>query len=107
MATDQIKDQLSCEDQRLVRLVTVDLANPRMPLDVRARLHEKLTWLLTVALVQAPVADPPMSREPGAETDPDGVAHLLESVLTDPTTHTETRMRLHDEIAELLEPADD
>jgi hypothetical protein len=106
MATDQINYALSSEDQRLVRLVTAALANPRMALDLRESLHEKLTELLTVPLIQGDAGERSTAHQSGPETGPDGVARMLESVLTDPSIHTETRMRLHHEISQLLGPTD-
>ncbi len=99
-------------DRRLVDLAEAALEDPNLHTDLRMRLHREITDLLRDAHgdLQAPPEPEPLERSLGGDADlatgSDGdPAHLLRAVLTDPNLHTDTRMRLHREIIELLHAA--
>jgi uncharacterized protein (UPF0147 family) len=112
-AAEQYIDRLGHEDKQLVDLVTAALVDPNIHTDARMRLHEEITELLRgahhdahrdgAAVEPRPAAQAPPERSP---VDSDGVLRLLTEVLVDPNLHTDTRMRLHDQISRLVRDAD-
>jgi len=111
--TEQHIDRLGAEDKQLVDLVTAALVDPNIHTDTRMRLCEEITELLRGAHdgphggVAADQPRPPAKahRNP-TSPDSDGVTRLLTEVLVDPNLHTDTRMRLHDQISRLIHDAD-
>ena len=114
MATkEQNLDRLGAEDKQFVDLVAAALVDPNVHTDVRMRLCEEITEILRYAH---------HDRHPRATTDSrrrqvpthtqppptaaDGVADLLAEVLVDPNLHTDTRMRLHEQITRVIRDAD-
>ncbi len=93
-------------DRRLLELASAVLVDPRIHTDARMRLYGEISELLHAT------ADEHGHRLPGSEERPrvtatrsDQVTGLLESVLTDPNLHTDTRMRLHQELRDMLDAA--
>jgi hypothetical protein len=110
--TEQHIDRLGPEDRQLVDLVTAALVDPNIHTDTRMRLCEEITELLRAhehphrggaTGEPRPAAKAPHKPSPA---DSDGVLRLLTNVLVDPNLHTDTRMRLHDQISRLLRDAD-
>ena len=113
MATkEQNLDRLGPEDRQLVDLVGAALVDPTIHTDTRMRLCEEITELLRDAhdephLGGAEKPRPPATASPEpSPADSDGVSRLLTEVLVDPSLHTDTRMRLHDQISGLVRDAD-
>jgi hypothetical protein len=105
MAIAEHRDlHLDRADRRLVNLLTSVLVDPNLHTDARMRLYERMSEIL-----HAPDQGAPRAREsegartqavpPPAQPLPD----LLARVLVDPNLHTDTRMRLHQEITEMLD----
>ncbi|HEY5189866.1 MAG TPA: hypothetical protein VII87_12575 [Solirubrobacteraceae bacterium] len=112
------RGELSGRDARLVDYVSAVLVDPNLHTDLRMRLHEEIVELLHSTHPASPRPDPdassPSPRRPGhdrAEATtvpwpaPDHPVAILEAVLVDPNLHTDTRMRLHDQISVLLRHA--
>lgn len=93
---------LAREDQRLVDLLATVLVDPNLHTDTRLRLHEEITEMLRGAHhdLHGP-AGPDMHRR-ALETHEGRLPGVLASVLVDPNLHTDTRMRLHQQISEML-----
>jgi hypothetical protein len=96
----------SDDDHRLLELANAVLVDPQIHTDTRMRLHAEISELLRTTAHEHGYW-PPGSKEQRrvTATTPEEMAGLLESVLTDPNLHTDTRMRLHRELRDILEPA--
>src|SRR5215472_16233094 len=100
MNANQQDTELAHPDGQLVDLVRAALVDPNIHTDTRMRLCEEITELLQ-AHSPSGVAVP--QTKPTAPTAHyDQLLDVLESVLTDPNLHTDTRTRLHHEIREIL-----
>ena len=97
--------RLEPEDQKLVDLLRDVLVDPNLHTDTRLRLHREISEILRGAHVDL---HGPAGHEVHARAL---LAHggrlpdLLETVLVDPNLHTDTRMRLHEQIAQILDSA--
>ena len=94
---------LSDEDEHLVELVSVALEDPDLDDDLRVRLHAEIGDILRQAHEQAHRPAPPPRYEQSLPPEQSRLPELLASVLLHPNLHTDTRMRLHREIPELVE----
>ncbi len=90
-------------DEGLVALVSAVLVDPNLHTDLRMRLHEEITDLLHAAREQPPITHPPHHREPAPASQ--HLPDLMHAVLSDPNLHTDMRMRLYQEIPELVRAA--
>jgi len=111
------KPRLEGEDKQLVDLVTAVLVDPNLHTDTRMRLDQEITEILRSADADLyhrksrelraradshhPSDTAPAPEEPYVDAAPD----VLTSVLVDPNLHTDARMRIHNEIAEILRSA--
>ena len=92
-------------ERRLTDLVREALVDPNLHTDTRMRLQNEITELLRVA------QEPPhhLHRSAGDQRPRpelvDDPAGLLEATLEDPALHTDQRLRLHDQISEMLRRA--
>ena len=112
-AKAQNLDRLGPEERQLVDLVRAALVDPTIHTDVRMRLYQEITQILRYARhdVHPRATTDSRRRQVPAHaqpppTDADGVADLLAEVLVDPNLHTDTRMRLHEQISRLVRDAD-
>jgi hypothetical protein len=108
------KPPLVGEDRQLVDLVTAVLVDPNIHTDARMRLDQQITEILRSAdgdvyrrssrevHARAQASHPTHKRH---ETYAHGTPAVLSSVLVDPNLHTDTRMRIHQEISEILAEA--
>jgi hypothetical protein len=101
-------------DVHLVDLVSAALVDPELHTDARMRLHRELTELIETTrhgLSGREISEPPTpSREPADAEAPQVVAahaltKALSTVLVDPRLHTDTRLRLHKQIPEMIRAA--
>lgn len=93
---------LPAEDERLVDLVSAVLVDPNLHTDERLRLHQEITELLRSTREDLPRPPSPRTRPEVPEVHANALQSLLTSVLVDPNLHTDLRMRLHEEIREVL-----
>ncbi len=113
MATfDQNQTQLGVDDRKLIDLVTAALVDPNIHTDARMRLYEDITEVVRNAhqdlhgpAVATGERQPVKTHKQPLPTNTDGVRDLLAEVLVDPNLHTDTRLRLYDEISNLLRDA--
>jgi hypothetical protein len=92
---------LTTEDGKLLDLVRSALVDPNLHTDLRMRLHSEITELLKSTHEHM---HGPGGRE-AHERSPVELPNLLEEVLVDPNLRTDLRMRLHNEIPQLLRAA--
>jgi len=101
-------------DVHLVDLVSAALVDPDLHTDARLRLHRELAELIEGSregLTGRRINEaPPLSPEPAdgelAEVvAARGLAQVLQAVLVDPSLHTDMRLRLHEEVPELIRAA--
>ncbi|MGP0034349.1 MAG: hypothetical protein ACLP4R_07205 [Solirubrobacteraceae bacterium] len=111
-ADDQKQTQLGAEDRKLIDLVTAALVDPNIHTDARMRLYEDITEIVRNAhqdLSRPALAtgerQPVKTYKQPLPTNTDGVRDLLAQVLVDPNLHTDTRLRLYNEISNLLRDA--
>jgi hypothetical protein len=110
--------ELEGEDTKLLDYVTAVLVDPDLHTDLRMRLHREITELLqgTHATVYGSAArgvQAAETRESRGEETRDGsimgddpqLAKLLRAMLVDPNLHTDMRMRLYDQIPNLVQRA--
>jgi hypothetical protein len=90
------------DDRQLVDLVASALVNPNLHTDTRMRLHRELTELLWRAHKDLRQSGKGADTELEVPTEGGHLPGVLESVLVDPSLHTDARLRLHREIQELL-----
>jgi len=112
-AKEQNIDRLGSDDRQLVDLVSAALVDPTIHTDVRMRLCEEITEILRYAQhdVHPRATTDSRRRQVPAHAQPppaaaDGVRDLLAEVLVDPNLHTDTRMRLHEQITRVIRDAD-
>jgi hypothetical protein len=94
--------ELSPEDHRIVDLVTTALVDPNLHTDTRMRLHDEITKILQCAHEDTYGPSGLQTHEQRLTEHDHHLPKVLESVLVDPNLTTERRMRLHQEISELL-----
>ena len=101
-------------DVHLVDLVSAALVDPSLHTDARMRLHGELTELIENArhglssreISEAPTPSPELAEREVAEVAAaDELAKVLSTVLVDPRLHTDTRLRLHQQIPEMIRAA--
>jgi hypothetical protein len=99
------KNRLDLEDQKLVDLLGNVLADPNLHTDTRLRLHQEIAEILRGAPVdlQGPAGDDVHAR--ALEAHGGRLPDLLATVLVDPNLRTDTRMRMHEQIAQILDSA--
>ena len=93
------------EDAQLVDLLAAVLADPNLHTDARMRLHHEITALLRGAHEDIYGSHGHAVHQGLLAAHGDHLPGLVKAVLVDPNLHTDTRMRLHREIALLLRPA--
>lgn len=108
---------LDGDDKRLVDLVTAVLVDPNLHTDTRMRLDHEITEILRSADADVyhrssskvharPLkAHAPHEAHTPHETRVHMAPDVLSSVLVDPNLHTDTRMRIHQQISEILSDA--
>ena len=98
-------------DVHLVDLVSAALVDPNLHTDSRMRLHGELRELIESsrhglrgrATSEAPALSPERSESGAAEVlAARELAEVLSAVLVDPNLHTDTRLRLHEQIPEMI-----
>jgi hypothetical protein len=94
--------ELSPDDHRIVDLVSTALVDPNLHTDTRMRLHEEITQILRRAHEDTYGASGHDTHEQRLADHDHHLPKVLESVLVDPNLNTDRRMRLHQEISELL-----
>ena len=94
---------LEPEDQKLVDLLGDVLVDPNLHTDTRLRLHQEIVEILRGAHLDmhGPAGHEVHAR--ALEAHGGRLPDLLASVLVDPNLHTDTRMRLHKQIAQILD----
>jgi len=99
------KKRLEPEDQKLVDLLGDVLVDPNVHTDTRLRLHQEIAEILRGAhvVLHGPAGDEVHAR--ALEARAGRLPDLLAAVLVDPNLHTDARMRLHKQIAEILDSA--
>jgi len=99
------KERLEPEDQKLVDLLGDVLVDPNLHTDTRLRLHQEIEEILRGAHVDmhGPAGHEVHAR--ALEAHDGRLPDLLATVLVDPNLHTDTRMRLHEQIAQILDSA--
>ena len=101
-------------DIHLLDVVSAALIDPNLHTDARLRLHGELTELIESA--RQGLTGPSISEAPTLSPEPpDGeleqvlaareLTEVLSAVLVDPSLHTDTRLRLHEQIPELIRAA--
>ena len=105
MNTAQNSAQVSREDGKLVDLVTAALVDPNLHTDTRMRLQYELTEILRKAHHETYGDSGPETHERRLAEHDHHLPQVLESVLVDPNLHTDQRMRLHEEIEQILKGA--
>ena len=102
MNVEQTSRAASAEDRHLVDLVTAALVDPNIHTDMRMRLNEQISDVLSKAQPDVHVEPGQALHERKSQPGEPRLPKVLESVLTDPNLPTDTRMRLRREILELL-----
>ncbi|MGZ4247901.1 MAG: hypothetical protein ACXVUE_06290 [Solirubrobacteraceae bacterium] len=99
------KKGLEPADQELVDLLQAVLVDPNLHTDTRLRLHQEIAEILREAHVDlhGPAGHEVHARE--LEAHGGRLPDLLATVLVDPNLHTDTRMRLHEQIARIVDSA--
>ncbi len=112
--SEPCKPPLEGEDKQLVDLVTAVLVDPNIHTDTRMRLDQQITEIIRSAdddayrrarRVAHARAQAPHPTHKGPETYVHDAPEVLSSVLVDPNLHTDMRMRIHEEISEILREA--
>ena len=99
---DDTPRELPKEDGHLVDLVATALVDPNLHTDVRMRLQREITELLRDTDRDLQTFMPHEQRERPDKGHSDHLPDFLTAVLVDPMLHTDTRMRLHRQITEML-----
>ena len=99
------KEGLEPEDQELVDLLQDALVDPNVHTDTRLRLHQEIAEIVRQAHVDlhGPAGHEVHAR--ALEANGGRLPDVLATVLVDPNLHTDTRMRLHEQIARILDSA--
>ncbi len=100
MTANQQKGTAPGADHQLVDLVRAALVDPNIHTDTRMHICNQILELLRTHGPAGSAAHRPHAAPDQAHYEQ--VPDVLESVLTDPNLHTDTRVRLHSEIRELL-----
>ena len=79
--------------------------DPNLHTDTRLRLHQEITEIVRGAHVDLRGPAGHELHAGALEAHGGRLPDLLATVLVDPNLHTDTRMRLHEEIARILESA--
>jgi hypothetical protein len=104
MTAETKTQHLTGEDKDLVDLVASTLIDPNLHTDLRMRLHEEVTEILHQTHEELYGTRPAsVEHEPSEQSA--RLRDLLAAVLVDPNLHTDARMRLHEDLPELLESA--
>ena len=114
MDTHQESQKPHAADVHLIDLVGAALVDPSLHTDARMRLHRDLTELIESA--RHDLSGPAISEAPRLSAEPpDGelaevvaareLTKVLSAVLVDPDLHTDTRLRLREEIHEMIRAA--
>lgn len=90
------------EDRELVDLLATVLVDPNVHTDARMRLHHDIDEILRGAHEDLHGAAGGEAHRRALDAHGGRLSDVLESVLVDPNLHTDTRMRLHEEIASIL-----
>jgi hypothetical protein len=90
------------DDQQLVDLVSSVLVDPNLHTDLRMRLHEEITRILSATGERAPLPASRPSLADGSEPGGQHLPEMIQAVLSDPNLHTDMRMRLYGEIQEAV-----
>jgi len=93
---------LRSDDQHLVDLLATVLMDPNLHTDTRMRLHREIAEILHAAHEDLHGRGGHEAHQRALEKHSGRLPDVLTSVLVDPNLHTDTRMRLHREIAEIL-----
>ena len=104
-STQHEKHRLVPDDQKLVDLLGDVVVDPNLHTDTRLRLYQEIAEILRGAQVDlhGPAGDQVHAR--ALEAHDGRLPDLLATVLVDPNLHTDTRMRLHEQIAQILDSA--
>jgi hypothetical protein len=104
-STQHKKNRLEPEDQKLVDLLGDVLVDPNVHTDTRLRLYQEIAEILrgTQVDLHGRAGDEVHAR--AVEAHGGRLPDLLATVLVDPNLHTDTRMRLHEQIAQILDSA--
>lgn len=105
MTVEHQHPALQGKDRRLVDLLTSVLTNPNIHTDTRMRLHEEIGEILRSAHDDIHGAAGKTMHQRALDSHAGQLPDLLGSVLVDPALHTDLRMRLHEEIGEILAAA--
>ena len=97
--------RLDNEDQRLADLLADVLVDPNLHTDTRLRLHQEIAEILRGAYVDLHGLAGHELHARALERHGGRLSDVLASVLVDPNLHTDTRLRLHREIAQILASA--
>jgi len=107
MTTDEQQTSLRhSQDRQLVDLLASVLVDPNLHTDTRMRLYHDTDEILRGVHVDIHGAAGHEVHRRALETHGGRLPDVLESVLVDPNLHTDSRMRLHHQISELLSDAD-
>jgi len=106
----QQSHRLDNADRYLVDYASAALVDPNLHTDTRMRLHATLCELVHDVMREAheESVTPDELREAHEQTvtlEDGDIAKLLEAVLVDPNLHTDARMRLHEQIPDLVSAA--
>jgi hypothetical protein len=93
------------EDRHLVDLLASVLVDPNLHTDTRMRLYHDVDEILRGAHDDLHGSTGHEVHRRALEVHGGRLPDVLESVLVDPNLHTDTRLRLHDQIAEILATA--
>lgn len=105
MNVQEQTQKVSPEDGKLVDLVTAALTDPNLHTDTRMRISNEIRELLQTTHEDLYGADGRKVHERTAAKHDQQISPMLEAVLGDPNLHTDLRIRLHREIAEILRAA--
>jgi hypothetical protein len=103
MTTDEPKTiPLRSEDRHLVDLLATVLVDPCIHTDGQLQLYHDIEQILRGAHEHLHGAAGPDVHRRALKVHQNWLPDVLASVLVDPNLHTDTRMRLHHEIAAIL-----
>jgi len=114
MNAQQPSQQPDAADVHLVDIVSTALVDPELHTDARMRLHRELTELIESArhglsgleITEASTQSPESADGGSAEVvAAHKLSKVLSAVLVDPSLHTDTRVRLNEQIPEMIRAA--
>jgi len=97
--------RLEPEDQQLVDLLADVLTDPDLHTDIRMRIHQEIEEILRAAHVDLHGVAGHEVQTQALEAHTGRLPDLLASAMVNPNLHTDTRMRLHWRLAEILSSA--